>query len=574
MKYFKRKICRKGMALIVILMFVAVVMVVGLRFIVRGDTELACGQNMEMKANMDYMAESGLEHGRGLILNPQDVSADYWAGTPGQQIKAGSNDYYDVSVSELSECDWQITSTGYRQIDGSRASVSSLTAEMRLDPSVACWSEASVLLSPALVINGDVYCNGVITNQGSIDGDYFADSLTGNAASGSANAKNSLQLVKPTISLGLLTSHFTTQTIASSSLDNADLISPTAQVYYRNGNLTINNNISINGCLAVNGNLTVAGNSNNITAKKGTPAIFVNGDFIIQENAELNCSGLVFVNGAVELPSTSTYANVMTITGSFFTNGFNAYRRIVADSSGNGYNGTPIYGCVLVPSKDGLGSAMDLDGEDDYIQVGGLLGQPARITICAWVSLRSNDKHGSEIISLGDCVGLRVDQDEKTTNGFYYRGSSRWNVTTLNRTYKGQGWHHIAYVVGNGIQRIYVDGEALASTTYTSAISYSGQGSTTNIGCHGNGSEDFNFDGIMDEVRVYKTALSQSDILSVMAGGEPAAGDLVGYWNMECGTITINAAPVKAAIYDWPSGVKDRWSPAAGAFYKSITRNP
>ena len=55
---------------------------------------------------------------------------------------------------------------------------------MRLDPDVAFWSGTAVSLSPVMSITGDVYCNGVLTNSGSINGDCFADSLTGNQATG------------------------------------------------------------------------------------------------------------------------------------------------------------------------------------------------------------------------------------------------------------------------------------------------------------------------------------------------------------------------------------------------------
>jgi hypothetical protein len=570
MRYKNEKNRGKGAALLIVLLVVAAITIISLGFIIRGDTEFACGQNMELKADMDYLAESGLEHARGLILNPQDVN---FTGATGQQLYTGS-DYYDVSVARVSDCNWQITSTAYRKSGSVKTAQSSLTANLRLDPDVAFWSGTSVSLSPVLIINGDVYCNGVITNQGSINGDCFADSLTGNPASGSVKAKTALQLSAPAINCSILTSNFTTQTIAGNNLNNTNLNSPTAQVYYKNGNLTINSNVVINSCLAVNGNLTVAGNSNEITAQRGVPAIFVSGNLIIQENAELDCSGLVFVNGLFELPSTSSYANPMTITGSLFTNGLSAYKGLVADSSGNGYNGTMNGNCAFVSGPVGFGTAMNFDGVNSYVGVSGLLGQPARISICAWVNLRSRDIHGAEVISLGDCVSLRLDQDGTTTTGNYYRGGSLWNVTTLNKTYAGKGWHHFAYVIGNNTQTLYVDGVAAASTTYTNAISYAGLGSNTTIGCHGNGNVNFDLNGIIDDVRVYSKALSQANISSIMAGGEPAGGNLVGCWKMECGTITINAAPVKAAIYNWPGGVKDRWSPAAGAFYKTITRNP
>ena len=112
MKYKKKYNHNKGMVLLIILAIVAAITIIGLGFIVRGDTELLCGQNMELKADMDYLAESGLEHAKGLIMYPQDLPDEpYFTGATAQQLYAGS-DYYDVSVTKLSEIDWQITSIG------------------------------------------------------------------------------------------------------------------------------------------------------------------------------------------------------------------------------------------------------------------------------------------------------------------------------------------------------------------------------------------------------------------------------------------------------------------------------
>ncbi len=95
----KRNIAkRSGFALLAVLMIVMVIAVMSLGFLSRSDVELACGRNMEARAQMDYLAESGLEHARGLILNPQDVAAEYWTGEQLQQLVAGSPDYYDLVV--------------------------------------------------------------------------------------------------------------------------------------------------------------------------------------------------------------------------------------------------------------------------------------------------------------------------------------------------------------------------------------------------------------------------------------------------------------------------------------------
>jgi type II secretory pathway component PulK len=93
-----RKSRRSGTVLLVVLFIVFTVTVASLGFLWQSDVELACGQNMVLKSQMDYLAESGLEHAKGLLLNPQDVSSEYWTGEAGQQLADG-NDYYDVAVS-------------------------------------------------------------------------------------------------------------------------------------------------------------------------------------------------------------------------------------------------------------------------------------------------------------------------------------------------------------------------------------------------------------------------------------------------------------------------------------------
>ena len=64
----KNKNSRQGAALLVVLFIVMVITILSLGFLSRSDVELACGQNMILRTQMDYLAESGLEHARGLSL--------------------------------------------------------------------------------------------------------------------------------------------------------------------------------------------------------------------------------------------------------------------------------------------------------------------------------------------------------------------------------------------------------------------------------------------------------------------------------------------------------------------------
>lgn len=195
------------------------------------------------------------------------------------------------------------------------------------------------------------------------------------------------------------------------------------------------------------------------------------------------------------------------------------------DSSGNGRNGT-VTGATWTTGK--LDSGLSFDG-NDYVQVIGLVGSSTNVTLAAWANLTSADTQGAELISLGDAVGIRLDQNPGDGIGFqgFYHYASGWRSTRLATNYAGTGWHHFAYVVndtGNS-QKLYVDGAVASSSSYTESISYNtgGVGTDTFIGKHGDGGTSYDFNGLIDDVRVYNVALSDSDIKSLYAAG-PASG--------------------------------------------------
>ena len=51
---------RRGVALLVVLFIVMAITITALGFVTQSDVELACGQNMVLHKQMDYLAESGL----------------------------------------------------------------------------------------------------------------------------------------------------------------------------------------------------------------------------------------------------------------------------------------------------------------------------------------------------------------------------------------------------------------------------------------------------------------------------------------------------------------------------------
>lgn len=282
----KDTINRKGAALLVVLFIVMTITILSLGFLSRSDVELTCGANMLLRTQTDYLAESGLEHAKGLILNPQDVGSEYWTGATGQQIVSG-DDYYDVTIvrddsDPTDSCSYIIDCNSYRLRGGERVGRSSLTARLRLDPCIALWSGLDTLVSSNDTVNGDAYCDGTLTNNGVFNGDVFANKLRG-TISGQLKTLGDLSLAWPGVTVADFTSYYSVQTIGD-NLSGATFgpYDPVKVCYHGSGDVEMAGNVQIEGMLVVDGDLTVCGNGNVITAAKNLPAVLVTGDMIIE----------------------------------------------------------------------------------------------------------------------------------------------------------------------------------------------------------------------------------------------------------------------------------------------------
>jgi hypothetical protein len=565
----KRKIDTKGVALLVVLFIVMVITICSIGFLSRSNVELATGQNMTLRVQMDYLAESGLEHARGLILNPQDISSEYWTGATNQQLVAG-NDYYDIAVvrDPTDRCNYIIDCNSYRLRNSEKIGRSNLKAELRLDPCIALWSGNDTAILSNTTIDGDVFCNGTLTNDGTIDGDAFTNTLNG-SITGQQKAVGDLSLVWPRVTVADFTSQYTTQTISSTSLSGQTLgpYNP-VRVSYRNGNLLLAGNVQVEGMLLVDGNLTIQGAANTIIAAKNMPAILVTGDLKIEANSTLDVNGLLVVDGTVQISSDNTN---ITIIGGLFTDG--GFKETTADSTGNESFGT-VTGATWVPGQTGNG--LDFDGIDDRVKIteNASLNNLSAITMSAWIYPRA-DSHW-HVLDKGDGnKRIYAEGINRTLNGIVRYNTTLANSESVNNTITLNSWQHVALTWNqstnitklflNGIEVMYNfqnigSGSVLDDTT-----------SPFTIGARGDLDSLMFFNGIIDDVRIYNRILDPNDIYPPTDG----LSGLVGHWKFDDSgnSISITAAPSKTAIIVWSaSAVKENWGQAAGAFFKSIQR--
>lgn len=568
------------MALLVVLFVIMVITVLSLGYLSRSDVELACGENMVLRTQMDYLAESGLEHARGLILNPQDVPSEYWIGGTDQQITTG-NDYYDIQVvrdnsDPNDRCNYFIDCNSYRLKTGEKIGQSNIAAQLRLDPCITLWTGADTTLWSSFTVYGDVRCNGNLTNQGTIDGDVFAGVLTGIITGQKyAVADLDLSLTWPRVTVADFTSKYSYGSLSGQTFGPYN----PPQVCYSPDNLTLTGNVSIEGMLLVNGDLTVRSANNKIAAAKNLPALYVTGDLIIERDASLDVNGLAVIGSRVVMDG-GAYG--LDILGGLFVQ--NSFVEAVSDSSTYNYTLIP-YNCpTWRPSGGQTGGALEFDGVDDYVQGPNditKLQPTGNYTLSVWIKADSTQKSWAGVLSKCNPSGstnhwtLQFDSSSPRKLVIYhpdYLPSPQSWDTGIRITDIAGAWHHIGIVRKVTTMTSYLDGVVRTTDTWANAPG-SGDGHF-NIGVDRTASSGYVYKGLIDDVRVYNRAL---DVNEVYPPRDGLAG-LIGHWKLDetgipAAPVTVTADPLKTAVVVWSStGQRQYWGQAAGAFFRSIRR--
>ncbi|MCA9759521.1 MAG: DUF2341 domain-containing protein, partial [Candidatus Eisenbacteria bacterium] len=186
---------------------------------------------------------------------------------------------------------------------------------------------------------------------------------------------------------------------------------------------------------------------------------------------------------------------------------------VFTDSSPNGRDGTN-HGTTATTGMIAGGRALS-GANPDNISITGLMGSPTSFTLSGWLDLTATDSNGSEFISIGDYSIIRCDAYGFQTEGAFYQGAT-WNVTGAGANVVGTSWRYVAYTFDDAAdsQVIYLDGVSAGSTAHTDTPLYTGLGTDTWIGSHGNGDGSFDFTGNLDEVRVASSPRSAGWILT------------------------------------------------------------
>lgn len=180
--------------------------------------------------------------------------------------------------------------------------------------------------------------------------------------------------------------------------------------------------------------------------------------------------------------------------------------------------------------------SISLDGSDDFIDVGtvsALNGSISAVTISAWFNVSG---FGGAVISGGSSDPDRFYLQIADSTTIRYGSGLPFDDFTVPTLSTGT-WYHVALIHNGTSAALYLNNSQSSSGSQVVVSPTANYGSSFKIGEFFAGS--FNFNGLLDEVAVFDSALSASNITSIYGGGVPSnisSLNPVGWWRMGDGS--------------------------------------
>lgn len=198
------------------------------------------------------------------------------------------------------------------------------------------------------------------------------------------------------------------------------------------------------------------------------------------------------------------------------------------DESGHGYVGA-VHGASLTTDRFGNpNAAYQLDGANDYIDIGNSLGTDATaFTVSLWVWSEGIPDAGKEIY-----IGKKTDglwrpgqwmlwSDNDSEVDFVFNDYSGNNLSPrINRVaydvHDGT-WHHLCGTMSSAGSRFYIDGECVSSNDVSALVAQ--HNSTIYLGARNTSTLSYYASGRIDDVYIYDRALSEEEVEELYMDG-------------------------------------------------------
>jgi beta-glucanase (GH16 family)/regulation of enolase protein 1 (concanavalin A-like superfamily) len=239
-----------------------------------------------------------------------------------------------------------------------------------------------------------------------------------------------------------------------------------------------------------------------------------------------------------------------------------------SDSSGSTNHATATGGLAWQPTAGAITGAAGFNGTDSYLAVpdNASLDNTAAFTLSYWFRAET----------LGNNTGLvakRVGLNDNNSYGFFLGLDGKLSVDvnssnnrfTSNTTFNSGTWYHIALVFDGSLaeaqrSKLYVNGVLDATATETSS-SVPNHASSLHIGVLAPGGNVF--DGLIDEVRFHRRALSAPEVAALESATDtfapavstgPAPAAITGIATDLTATASAEAGPAPTVLWSKISG--------------------
>jgi hypothetical protein len=177
-----------------------------------------------------------------------------------------------------------------------------------------------------------------------------------------------------------------------------------------------------------------------------------------------------------------------------------------------------------------LNNALSFDGGDDYVLCNSI--NPAVFTIEAWVNpVTFTDQAVISTLSAITNAGMELHVGSSGNPILTVRNGTSWTNTTATSAIKLGRWTHLAGTFDGSVCKIYING--ILAVTSSTISSFNAGSNAMNIGRRSDGGCRFN--GIIDEVRVWNTIRTPSEIYADLKEETTSVTGLMAYYNFNQG---------------------------------------
>jgi len=194
---------------------------------------------------------------------------------------------------------------------------------------------------------------------------------------------------------------------------------------------------------------------------------------------------------------------------------------------------------LMTSSVSAQNRVLSLDGDCDYVQLpSNIFNDLDESTIECWVKWKRFGYH-SQPLGFGEkwqMMGINNAPGSPALQFYIYLSNEQLYLIQVPGALQLEHWYHIAAVTGKNGMKLYLNGELIGRHDFTGSFSAIKNNHWNYLGRSQWWSENDDFYGQLDDVRVWRVARTQREINETMhknlVGGEES---LVGLWNFDSG---------------------------------------